>query len=52
MLQVWRLSWLKLVGRPSHLEKEKKVGGTTRFGRTKSDVIGKVLDQASRKIND
>ena len=42
---------LKLVGRPPHLEKEKKVGGSARFGRMKDDVTSKILDQANEKIS-
>ena len=42
---------LKSVGRTPHLVKEKKVCGTTRFGRMQGDVTGKVLDQASGKID-
>ena len=40
-----------MVGRPPHLAKERKVGGTARFGQTEGDVTGKVLDQASGNIN-
>ena len=33
-------------------KKEKKASGTTRFGRAEGDVTGKVLNQASGKIDD